>query len=168
MKIPLALRPCKLALACAILALPADGLVAQVADSAQQTVTLPTSTRITVAINDSLNSTSAQSGHEFGLVLTEPVSDAWGTVVLPSGTPAVGRVLNATTAGWIAREANVLFTLRGIEIGGRNYPVRTNSMNIEGGREGWLTPLDVSIRSGRTFLFTLVAPVTLPVAPSTP
>jgi len=152
-------------MACAVVAyLPGD-LAAQEADSLSQIITLSTSSRITVAIADSLRSSTARVGQEFGVVLAEPVTDAWGTVAVPAGTPGTGRVLNVVTAGLVAREGGLLITLQEIQVGGRAYPVRTNSMNIEGGREGWITPLDVQIRTGRTFLFTLVAPLTLPVAP---
>jgi hypothetical protein len=98
-------------------------------------------------------------------VLTEPLADAWGTIAAPAGTPATGRVLNVEKAGVVVREARLLITIRAIQVGDQTVPIRTNSMNLEGGREGWITPLDVQVRTGRTFLFTLVAPLTLPVAP---
>ncbi len=142
-----------------------SGLVAQVPDGAPQTITLQISTHFTVALADSLHSSTARVGQEFGVVLTEPLADAWGTIAAPAGTPATGRVLNVEKAGLVVREARLLITIRAIQIGDQTYPIRTNSMNMEGGREGWITPLDVQVRTGRTFLFTLVAPLTLPVAP---
>jgi len=140
-------------------------LMAQETDTDPRTVTLPISSHITVAVSDSLHSSSARAGQEFGVVLTEPLTDAWGTIVVPAGTPATGRVLNVEQAGLVMREAHLLITLRAIQVGQQSYPIRTNSMNIEGGREGWITPLDVDVRKGRAFLFTLVAPLTLPIAP---
>jgi len=165
-KIRLRFRYGNLLAACAFLVAPPPGaLLAQEADSIPQTITLSTSSRITVALADSLNSSTARVGQEFEVALTEPLADAWGTVAAPAGTPGTGRVLSVTTAGLVVREANILVTLREIQVGGRSYPVRTNSVNIEGGREGWINPLDVQVRTGRTFLFTLVAPLTLPAAP---
>lgn len=152
--------------ACAFLVtLPAGGLVAQVADSTPQTITLQISSRLQVALTDSLHSSTARVGEEFAVVLTEPLTDTWGTIAAPAGTPGTGLVLNVEKAGLVVREARLLITIRALQVGDRSYPIRTNSMTIEGGREGWITPLDVQVRSGRTFLFTLVAPLTLPVAP---
>jgi len=105
----------RLAVCAFLVTLPSGGLVAQVADSTPQTITLQISSRLQVAVADSLHSATARVGEEFAVVLTQPLTDMWGT--------------------------------------------------IEGGREGWITPLDVQIRSGRSFLFTLVAPLTLPVTP---
>ena len=166
MKIRSRFRYCKLLVVSAFfVAHSTSGLAAQVADSAPHTITLPISSPITVALADSLHSSTARVGQEFGVVLTEPLADAWGKIAAPAGTPATGRVLNVEQAGLVMREARLLITLRAVQVGDRSYPIRTNSMNLEGGREGWITPLDVTIRSGRTFLFTLVAPLTLPAAP---
>ena len=134
--------------------------MAQVLDS----VTLSTSSHLTVAISDSLQSSTARVGEEFAVVLTEPLTDTWGTLAAPVGTPATGRVLDVVRKGSVAKDARLTITLREIRIGGQTYAIRTNSVNLEGRREGWIKPSDVQIPAGRTFLFTLVEPVTLPAA----
>jgi hypothetical protein len=96
------------------------------------TLTVPAGTPLTVRLQASLSSASAEAGQEFDAVLEEPVV-VNGQTVAARGTPVIGRVVVARHSGRLHNSGYIRVALSSVEIGGKQIPVQTSSVFAAGG-----------------------------------
>lgn len=74
-----------------------------------------TSGRMQARLISGLSSASAKRGDPVNAVLSEPFCNAHGRMMLPTGTPLHGMVLQARSARWFGRSGRLRFDFRSVE-----------------------------------------------------
>ncbi|HYH01161.1 MAG TPA: hypothetical protein VD837_18695 [Terriglobales bacterium] len=95
-------------------------------------VKVPAGSSISIRLQSSVSSATAQSGDHFDAVLDAPLV-VNGRTVAGKGTPVVGRVAQARRSGRLHNSGYLRLTLASIEIKGRQVPVTTSSVSAQGG-----------------------------------
>ncbi|HKE33015.1 MAG TPA: hypothetical protein VKD65_14895 [Candidatus Angelobacter sp.] len=90
-------------------------------------------TAIYIRLQQSICSSTAQSGDHFSAVLDEPLVLS-GRVVAPAGAEVKGRVVAARKSGSLRNSGYLRVTLAAITVDGKEVPIHTTSMFVEGGR----------------------------------
>ena len=96
-------------------------------EAERSTAVIPRGTRLTVRINESLDTRITKPGERFTAVLTQPVSVDGGTV-LPTGTTFSGRVTTSADSGRMKGRAVIAVTLDSFRLRGGQHPIDTNSV----------------------------------------
>jgi hypothetical protein len=98
--------------------------------------TLPTGTKISIRMIDSINSEVNKVGDTFVAVLDESLYEG-GIEVIPRGADVRGRIANINEAGRVAGSAELGLELTQIVVNGISYPLTTSEYNEVGeGRGG--------------------------------
>jgi hypothetical protein len=93
---------------------------------------VPVNTAIYVRLQQSISSTSAQSGQNFSAELDEPlVVD--GQTLAPIGAAVIGKVVAARESGHMHNAGYLRITLSSITLNGKTVPLQTNSVFVSGG-----------------------------------
>lgn len=92
-------------------------------------VTVPKGTAISATIRETLASNKNQAGDSFAARLSTPVK-VGGKTVIPKGAQLTGRVVKAKEKG-----PELTVALASVEIGGKSYPLKTNSIGPSGKRQ---------------------------------
>lgn len=101
----------------------------------QKTITLATGTVVPVRITESLNSESSQPDETFhGTLAADLVHD--GRVVIPQGTPVLGRVVEAKSAAHFKGNSLLSLELTRIDMGANKMSVVTDPFSKEGAGRG--------------------------------
>ena len=100
--------------------------------AASHAVDVPKGTPIYVRLQHSISSSSAQAGQEFSAVLDEPLMIN-GQTLAAAGTQINGRVVAARKSGHLHNAGYLRLTLSSITLGGKDVPIQTTSMFVEGG-----------------------------------
>jgi hypothetical protein len=87
-------------------------------------VTIPAGSSMTVRTSSALSSETSKSGDRFSATLAAPVS-VGGRVVVPSGTPVTGQVVEAKSRGKLKGEARLKLALTTLTYKGHSYPIET-------------------------------------------
>ncbi len=93
--------------------------------------TVPAGTAIAVRLQSGISSNSARSGDAFDAVLDEPLVIN-GQTVAPRGAPVKGHVVAARASGHLESPGFLRIALSSIEIGGKDVPVHTSSIFVQG------------------------------------
>jgi hypothetical protein len=93
---------------------------------------VPANTAIYVRLQQSISSTTAQSGQNFSAVLDEPFA-VEGQTLAPEGTVVTGKVVTARDSGRLNNAGYLRITLSSITLNGKAVPLQTNSMFVSGG-----------------------------------
>jgi len=93
---------------------------------------VPANTAIYVRLQQSISSTTAQSGQNFSAVLDEPLA-VDGQTLAPEGTVVTGKVVTARDSGRLNNAGYLRITLASITLNGKAVPLQTNSMFVSGG-----------------------------------
>jgi hypothetical protein len=93
---------------------------------------LPVNTTVYVRLQESLSSSTAQSGQVFTAVLDEPLVVDKKTIA-PKGAPVMGKVVAARESGHLHNSGYLRITLASITVNGKSVALRTNSMFVSGG-----------------------------------
>jgi hypothetical protein len=88
-------------------------------------VVIPAGTVITVRLGEAVGSTKSSSGDSFSAEVAEPVEVA-GKVVVPSGAPASGHVVEAVPEGRFKGGARLRLALDSISADGTKYEIKTS------------------------------------------
>jgi hypothetical protein len=96
-------------------------------------VTVPAGTPVTIRLESSISSTTAQAGDTFGFTLVEPLL-VNGRTVATSGASGVGRVIAARKSGRLHNSGYLRIAMTSIEIDGKQVPVESSSVFVSGGR----------------------------------
>ena len=93
---------------------------------------LPANTEIVLRMSDDLTSKGGKidAGHMFRLTVAYDIR-VQGTIVIPSGTPAVGEVTMRTGKGVFGKSGKMEIELRHVDLNGRRIPV-TGKFRQEG------------------------------------
>ncbi len=107
------------------------GLLSGRPDVPQQ-LTVPAGTPIVISLQQSISSETAQSGQGFAAVLEEPLVVS-GQTVAPKGAEVRGQVLAARKSGRMHNSGYLRIALSSITVEGKELPVQTSSIFIQGG-----------------------------------
>jgi hypothetical protein len=98
-------------------------------------VVIPAGTTLTITLDQTLNSKTANNGDSFAASLSAPV--AVGTAVaLPVGTKATGTIVAAQSAGRFNGNALLQLTLDSVRLNGSPYPIQTSEFEDVGRGRG--------------------------------
>jgi hypothetical protein len=98
-------------------------------------VVIPAGTTITVTLDQTINSQTANNGDGFAASLAVPVTS--GTVVvLPVGTRVGGTIVTAQSAGKFKGNALLQLVIDSVRIYGTKYPMQTNEIENAGKGRG--------------------------------
>jgi hypothetical protein len=93
---------------------------------------VPANTAIYVRLQQSISSSTAQSGQNFSAVLDESlVVD--GQTLAPRGTAITGKVVAARESGHLQNAGYLRITLMYMTLSGKTVPLQTNSVFVSGG-----------------------------------
>ena len=119
-----------------------NGVGAQPPSSSDESSALPFSgnelpeiskgTPVYVRLQQSISNTSAQSGETFSAVLDEPLM-VNGKIVVPEGAQVKGEVVSARKYERLHHAGYLRLTLSSITVKGKEIPIQTTSVFVEGG-----------------------------------
>jgi hypothetical protein len=89
---------------------------------------IPSGTALHVRVDESITTRANRAGDGFTATLSAPV-DVDGRTVVPAGTQFAGHVTMAAASGRMKGRAQIGLTLDSFELGGREYRVRTTSVD---------------------------------------
>jgi hypothetical protein len=95
-------------------------------------IELSKGTPIYVRLHQSISSSSAEPGQSFPAFLDAPLVVNRRTVA-PEGTPVAGSVVAARKSGGLHDAGYLRLTLSAITINGKDIPIQTSSVFVEGG-----------------------------------
>ena len=130
---------------------------------------LPEGVPIPVRLQSRLSSTTSQTGDSFAALIDEAI-EIDGIVLIPTGTPVTGRILEAKAAGHSLEPGYLRIVLVSMNVGGRSISIETSSIFAKGGaHENRLAetgvhrahPKDVTFENGRRLDFRLAQSVDL-------
>ncbi len=93
---------------------------------------IPAGTPVTIRLQSSLSSASAQSGDPFDAVLDDPIIIQEQTLA-PRGAVVTGKVLDAKASGRLQDPGYLRLALTAIAVNGKSIPVQTSSIFVKGG-----------------------------------
>jgi hypothetical protein len=94
-------------------------------------ITIPQGTAITVRMQSGVSSATSQAGENFNATLDEPIVIGGRTVVKP-GALVVGKVVAARHSGRLQDPGYLKVTLVSIAIDGKQMPVDSTSVSVQG------------------------------------
>lgn len=117
-----------------------SGIASQPPDTSQQSGSPPFSeslvlsrgTPIHVRLQQPISSSTAETGQTFSAVLDEALV-AHGRTIAPEGTTVSGRVVAARKSGYLRDAGYLRVTLSSVTVNGKEIPVQTSSVFVEGG-----------------------------------
>jgi hypothetical protein len=101
--------------------------------SNRQTAQVAKGTPVYVRLQQSISSSNAQAGQSFSAVLDEPL-EVNGRTIAPQGAEVIGRVVAARQSGHLHHAGYLRLTLSSIRLNGKEVPLQTNSIFVEGGK----------------------------------
>jgi hypothetical protein len=114
-------------------------------------VTVPKGTSISATVTQTLASNKNHAGDSFAASLSTPVK-VGGKIVIPKGAHVTGRVLAAKKKG----PAELTVALASVEIQGKSYALKTNSIDPSGKK-------DITVPAASRLKFKLAKSVNIPV-----
>lgn len=93
---------------------------------------VPANTAVYVRLQQSLSSSTAQSGQIFAAVLDEPLI-VNGQTLAPEGTAVTGKVVAVRESGHLHNAGYLRITLSSLSVNGKSVPLQTNSVFVSGG-----------------------------------
>lgn len=98
---------------------------------AERPVLLPAGTELAVVLDESISSASARAGDRFDASMAAPVITD-GRTVIAKGARVQGVVVDARASGHLEGVPRLRLALRAVEIGGKDYDLRTTSITRVG------------------------------------
>jgi type IV secretory pathway VirB10-like protein len=114
-------------------------------------VTVPKGTFISATVTQTIASNKNHAGDSFAASLSTPVK-VGGKIVIPKGAHVTGRVLAAKKKG----PAELTVALASVEIQGKSYALKTNSIDPSGKK-------DITVPAASRLKFKLAKSVNIPV-----
>jgi hypothetical protein len=96
-------------------------------------IVVPAGAPISIRLQNSISSATANPGDDFDFVLTEPLV-VNGKTVAPAGAPGIGRVVAARRSGRLHNAGYLRVALASVAINGKQVPVETSSVLMAGGK----------------------------------
>jgi outer membrane lipoprotein SlyB len=104
-------------------------------DVTTDTHVVPSGTEVSVQTEETIDGSTAADGQTFAATVTEPVKDADGKVVIPSGAKAQVVIRSLTQGGKIRGRDDLVLDLASVSIDGRQYALSTADLE-EKGKQG--------------------------------
>lgn len=120
---------------------------------------LPAGTLISVRLKESIAAEDAEASVPFEAVVVEPVVIE-GTILIPRGTLASGRVESARTSKLKPNRGYVRLAMASVHVGGIDVPVQTARLFAQSPLSN-TAPSVVRLEKGRRLTFSLAEPVYL-------
>jgi hypothetical protein len=98
-------------------------------------VVIPAGTTITVTLDQTINSATANNGDGFAASLATPVTSG-NMVALPVGAKVGGTVVTAQSAGKFKGQALLQLVISSVRLNGTTYPMQTNEIEDVGKSRG--------------------------------
>lgn len=98
-------------------------------------ITIPAGTEISVRMIDGIDSSENQAGEEFAATVSSPVVMG-DRVVIPKGSDAVVRLMQAKSAGHMTGRSELHLELVEITVNGTSYNVRSSAFSQAGASRG--------------------------------
>jgi len=114
---------------------PAPAPVTPPAPPPPPPVTIPTGTQFTIALDNSIDTKSANNGDRFTAILAAPIT-VGGNLVLPTNTRVSGTIVTAQSAGKVKGSAILALTLDTIRLNGNPYSIQTSEFEDSGKGRG--------------------------------
>lgn len=103
--------------------------------SRNETTEIAKGTPIYVHLQNSISSATAETGDSFSAVLDDPLSID-GKTLVPEGTEITGRVIATRKSGQLHHAGYLRLTLSSVNMNGKEVPIQTTSVFVEGGSFG--------------------------------
>jgi cytoskeletal protein RodZ len=103
-------------------------------------IVIPAGTTITVTLDQTVNSQTANNGDPFSASLAVPVTSG-ALVVLPVGTKVGGTIVTAQSAGKFKGNALLQLVIDSVRLKGTRYPMQTNEIEDVGKGRGKRTAI---------------------------
>jgi hypothetical protein len=87
------------------------------------TLSVPSGTTLAIRMNDELSTERSQAGDAFTAVLTAPLVDAAGIVLVPAGATVRGRVTAVAPSTRVGQTATMNLAFESISFGGQSHPL---------------------------------------------
>jgi hypothetical protein len=100
-----------------------------------KTYEVPSGSQVSVRTNETIDSGTAAEGQTFDAQVTRDVTDANGTVVIPSGSDAHIVIKSASKGGKFKGTSDLVLALQSVNINGRPYAVESADVTQKG-KEG--------------------------------
>jgi hypothetical protein len=94
-------------------------------------ITVPEGTVISVVTDQAISTDGNRSGDEFDATISAPIV-VQGKTVIPKGSRAKGRVVEAVSSGRLSKPARLELTLVSVEAGGSTYDIDTSDTSRAG------------------------------------
>jgi hypothetical protein len=107
-----------------------------------QPITVPGGTQLSIRLNDTLNSETAQVGDVFHGNISTPVTIG-GTTVIPTTADVEGRVVEVKSAGRFAGQSDLVLELTRLLMNGKSYTLATDHWSKSGSARGKSTAAKV-------------------------
>lgn len=92
---------------------------------------IPAGTAVTIRLQSTVTSATAQSGDTFSAVLDEPIT-VGGQTVAPRGVQVTGKVLAAKPSGRLQDPGYLRLTLASISVNGKALSIQSSSISVKG------------------------------------
>jgi len=106
--------------------MPVGQPVSQPSQPPSVSVQVPAGTELAIRIDQRISVKTSQAGDHFNGNVVEPVAGASGGVVIPSGTPVSGRVVEAHHGGHFRGSSVLELRLTAMTLNGYEYPLDTH------------------------------------------
>ena len=93
-----------------------------------QPIVVPAGTELLVTVEQGLSSKTSQAGQPFLATVARPVT-VHGKTAIPKGSRVTGTVITAKEKGKIKGEGQLALALTNITIRGKDYPIRTGTLD---------------------------------------
>lgn len=100
------------------------------AEPPRSEVVIPKGTQLHIRIDETIDTKRNRAGDQFRASLAEPIV-LGGKTVVPKGTPFVGHVTESAASGRMEGRAVLALTLDSFEMAGKDYHVKTGSIDRE-------------------------------------
>jgi hypothetical protein len=99
----------------------------------REPVTISAGTPVSIRLQNTISSATANRGDRFDYVLAEPLV-VNGKTVAPAGAAGTGRVIAAKSSGHLHNAGYLRLGLATIDVDGKQVPISTSSVAMSGGR----------------------------------
>lgn len=96
-----------------------------------QPIVIPSGTAVSVRLQTTVSSAQSHTGDRFEAVLDAPLV-VNGQTVAPTGTPVIGRVLDAESSGRLEHPGKISVALVSLNIDGRSVALATSRISAQG------------------------------------
>jgi len=103
--------------------------------SSEDSTTLQAGTPITIRTTAAIDTDRNRAGDTFGAILDEPLMSG-NQILAPRGTEVTGKIAYAKESGRLSGQSELILELVGLNLNGKEYPIRTSDYSEVGSSRG--------------------------------